>query len=282
MERGFIRLSAAVVDGKVEIYIEDSGPGIPASKRKQLFQKFQESLDTLQQGTGIGLAVCRSIMDLMGGSITLDESYDSGIPGAPGSRFVLELNADRMSSDRLSFMRSTMGSDSYKTLRFKSSRTDLSVDDFRGSESLLRMSSLSAAVGDAAAAVRATQTGGEPSTEQKEEELIPDTMSVLFVDDDTVLRKLFVRSINKALPEWSVEQCSNGETALRLTDFKYYDIIFMDQYMASADRQLLGTETVRALRAKGVGSVICTYNLEDETDHSTYSSMLQVVYQPTI
>jgi two-component system, sensor histidine kinase ChiS len=33
VEEGFVRLSAAVVDGNVRIIVEDSGPGIPVEKR---------------------------------------------------------------------------------------------------------------------------------------------------------------------------------------------------------------------------------------------------------
>ena len=51
VDKGFIRLKAEVVDNEVRIYIEDSGPGIPKSKREMLFSKFQESLDSLSQGT---------------------------------------------------------------------------------------------------------------------------------------------------------------------------------------------------------------------------------------
>jgi signal transduction histidine kinase len=51
VEEGFIRLRAEVVDDHVELSVEDSGPGIPMEKRKQLFNKFQESLDVLGQGT---------------------------------------------------------------------------------------------------------------------------------------------------------------------------------------------------------------------------------------
>jgi signal transduction histidine kinase len=56
---GFIRFRAAVVDGVVEVYVEDSGPGIPIEKRGALFEKFQSSLDVLSQGTGIGLSLVR-------------------------------------------------------------------------------------------------------------------------------------------------------------------------------------------------------------------------------
>ena len=52
VEKGYICLRANVVNGQVEVSVEDSGPGIPESKRNRLFAKFQESLDELNQGTG--------------------------------------------------------------------------------------------------------------------------------------------------------------------------------------------------------------------------------------
>lgn len=51
VHEGFIRLRAEVVDGEVNLFVEDSGPGIPVDKRAILFSKFQESLDSLSQGT---------------------------------------------------------------------------------------------------------------------------------------------------------------------------------------------------------------------------------------
>jgi signal transduction histidine kinase len=51
VESGYVRLCAQVVDGMVELSIEDSGPGIPPEKQGLLFNKFQESLDSLSQGT---------------------------------------------------------------------------------------------------------------------------------------------------------------------------------------------------------------------------------------
>ena len=52
--KGFVRIRGRVdsTTGSVVIDIEDSGPGIPVNKRHQLFNKFQESLDSLHQGTG--------------------------------------------------------------------------------------------------------------------------------------------------------------------------------------------------------------------------------------
>jgi signal transduction histidine kinase len=51
VESGYVRLRAQVAEGMVELSIEDSGPGIPPEKRGSLFNKFQESLDSLSQGT---------------------------------------------------------------------------------------------------------------------------------------------------------------------------------------------------------------------------------------
>ena len=51
VDKGFIKLRAEVVNGEVTIFVEDSGPGIPKEKREILFNKFQESLDSLSQGT---------------------------------------------------------------------------------------------------------------------------------------------------------------------------------------------------------------------------------------
>ena len=51
VDSGYVRLRAQVVDGIVEVSVEDSGPGIPPDKRNLLFSKFQESLDSLSQGT---------------------------------------------------------------------------------------------------------------------------------------------------------------------------------------------------------------------------------------
>ena len=81
---GFIRLQAVVVNGLVRIHVDDSGCGVPQDKQKTLFNKFQESLDVLSQGTGIGLFLCKNLMELMGGEIRLDDDYHSGIPGCPG------------------------------------------------------------------------------------------------------------------------------------------------------------------------------------------------------
>jgi hypothetical protein len=174
-------------------------------------------LDTLQQGTGIGLAVCHSVMSLMGGSIELDANYDSQVegPNCKGARFVVNLALEPISPGRLALMTNAMTSDSYKSLTRRGSSsfnlgvaTPLAIGQRRPSS----LSELSANVLQSSAHSerdllpdRGQETAAGPKP-------LPDKLNVLFVDDDMILRKLFVRSLMKALPEWHVEQCSNGET----------------------------------------------------------------------
>jgi CheY-like chemotaxis protein len=52
------------------------------------------------------------------------------------------------------------------------------------------------------------------------------------------------------MPEWDVQEAASGETALRLADMQSYDLTFLDLYMASVEKQLMGTETARPLRER--------------------------------
>ena len=65
--------------------IEDTGPGIPPDKADFIFEKFTK-IDMFTEGLGLGLFLCRRVVQLMGGSLTLDSEYTGG------SRFVVKLS----------------------------------------------------------------------------------------------------------------------------------------------------------------------------------------------
>ena len=92
---------------------------------------------------------------------------------------------------------------------------------------------------------------------------LPKGLSVLIVDDDMVLRKMLKRTMKKVTTDWTIWEAGNGETALQLADVQHFDLIFLDQYMPSVTRQLLGTETAQELRTKGVQSTICGLSAND-------------------
>jgi two-component system sensor histidine kinase KdpD len=65
-----VRISAQADDERVVITVDDEGPGLPTSDRDQLFDKFQRGRDEgTVVGAGLGLAICRAIIQAHGGNI---------------------------------------------------------------------------------------------------------------------------------------------------------------------------------------------------------------------
>jgi signal transduction histidine kinase len=64
------------------VFVQDQGIGIPEEQQPRLFNTFSRLVTRQQfEGTGLGLATCRRIAELHGGSIAVQSE-----PGA-GSRF---------------------------------------------------------------------------------------------------------------------------------------------------------------------------------------------------
>jgi PAS domain S-box-containing protein len=96
--RGPIVVAAQVIDGSVEIRVEDEGLGIPSDALSQLFQKFFR-VDTADRraikGTGLGLAISKKIIEAHGGDI----GARSDGPGK-GATFYFTVPAVREQADR--------------------------------------------------------------------------------------------------------------------------------------------------------------------------------------
>jgi signal transduction histidine kinase len=84
VEKGVVTLSAQRSGGGVRLIVEDTGPGIDPSVRERLFEPFVTTKE-VGKGTGLGLAVCRGLVESAHGTIQLDESYEGG------ARFIVEL-----------------------------------------------------------------------------------------------------------------------------------------------------------------------------------------------
>ena len=65
-------------DQKVDILVEDDGPGIPQEDIGSLFTRGARLDTTGKPGTGLGLAIVRDVAEIYGGSIHLEESEDLG------------------------------------------------------------------------------------------------------------------------------------------------------------------------------------------------------------
>jgi two-component system sensor histidine kinase KdpD len=79
---GQVRIGARMVDGMVQIRVEDSGPGVAPEALPHLFEKFYRSGSPeagSRTGTGTGLAVVRGLTEAMGGHAEAHPSELGGL-----------------------------------------------------------------------------------------------------------------------------------------------------------------------------------------------------------
>jgi two-component system NtrC family sensor kinase len=83
---GVLKLATRHVDHAVRISVSDTGEGIPADRQEAIFRPF---FTTQHQGTDLGLAMTRGIVERHGGRLEVESQ-----PGA-GSTFTLVLAVPR-------------------------------------------------------------------------------------------------------------------------------------------------------------------------------------------
>ena len=82
-----VRVSVESFDGIVQLSVSDDGPGIDASARDRLFERFARGESTTAAGSGLGLAIARELAERMDGSLELQSSEGE-------TRFALSLPAE--------------------------------------------------------------------------------------------------------------------------------------------------------------------------------------------
>jgi len=79
---GTVAFALAATDGHITLTVDDDGPGIPASDRERVFERFvrlDEGRDRAVGGTGLGLAIAREVARAHGGDVTLGDSPLGGL-----------------------------------------------------------------------------------------------------------------------------------------------------------------------------------------------------------
>ena len=82
--QGHIEVCYEMDTDSIRISVSDTGCGIPPDKLEMIFERF-EKVDSFAQGAGLGLSICKSIVEKMNGVITVDSTM--GV----GSTFTVEL-----------------------------------------------------------------------------------------------------------------------------------------------------------------------------------------------
>lgn len=76
-EQRLLRIeSRLLAGGRVEVVVSDRGPGISPQARSQIFDAY---FTTKQDGLGLGLAVCRSIIESHGGNLRVASNPEGGV-----------------------------------------------------------------------------------------------------------------------------------------------------------------------------------------------------------
>jgi signal transduction histidine kinase len=90
--QGSIKLSYTLLDDFMEIYVEDTGMGIPDHKLESIFDMYEkvEGVSEKFGGTGLGLYITRKLVELHGGTIDVASK-----PGK-GSKFTFTLPVCRL------------------------------------------------------------------------------------------------------------------------------------------------------------------------------------------
>lgn len=76
--RGEIRVEAQHVDSWCEIRITDDGPGIPPKAQDRIFKLFQTATAAERGGSGIGLALTKRVVEVHGGSVSVQSPVADG------------------------------------------------------------------------------------------------------------------------------------------------------------------------------------------------------------
>ncbi|MCI6195620.1 MAG: tetratricopeptide repeat-containing sensor histidine kinase [Prevotella sp.] len=76
-KQGSITVLTKQIEHGISFIVEDTGSGIPADKTETVFEQFTK-LDEFSQGTGMGLTLCRTIIQKLNGKIFVDTSYSGG------------------------------------------------------------------------------------------------------------------------------------------------------------------------------------------------------------
>ena len=84
-KEGTITLKTSVLGNQLLIAVEDTGSGIPDDEAEHIFERFVK-LDAFKEGLGLGLPLCRTLINRLGGNVLLDRTFKG-----PGSRFVITL-----------------------------------------------------------------------------------------------------------------------------------------------------------------------------------------------
>ena len=297
------RLSDNGVD-MIQFSVQDTGKGIPGHRLEMIFEPFRqvEFGDTRKHGgTGLGLTICKKLVEMMGGSLHVDSRVPSDVDltdvgASSGSTFVVKLpyraapapSKDEEDAARLDSLW-TVGPTRWTTFAYSTFDTDNTSSNLADTSGLSQKKS----------------TVSRPSTNKqiKSPLVIPSvpTMctttkqpshrraTILIADDDNVSRKIAVRMMRK-VHNGEILEASDGLEAIELFQKHRKEICFIlidcmmpnvdgleatlrireieRSEMAKDDCNLSGGESSNSSNCvSGRGATVMEYSLSNNIDY---------------
>ncbi|MCM3701462.1 ATP-binding protein [Paenibacillus macerans] len=213
-DQGKISLDAEVVDGTAYIHIRDTGIGMDEETRQRVFLPYEQGDSTAARaggGFGLGLSICKQLVELHGGTITVQSTLGQG------SEFTFTLPAAGEEAE-------------------VSEQPILAHDVFHSyAESAAELAD-EAGIRDAAG-----------HRAQAVAELPPEAVSkprLLIVDDDRLNLKIIADILGSV--QYEITTAASGDEALPLLDNIRFDLIISDVMMPG----MSGYELTQAIRKR--------------------------------
>ena len=202
----------------IEITVSDTGIGIPRDKLDRIFESFEQgdgSTARIYGGTGLGLAVTKQLVELHGGTLTVNSNIGVGSQFS----FTLPISSQPL-ADRAE--KSSLPSQStLPTVVNPSPPEDIKVITVHNREE----------------ALLADQVSDLP--------INPQEFKILVVDDEPVNRQVIINQLS--LNHYQVTQAANGPDALALMEQGFKpDLLLLDVMMP----RMTGYEVCRKIREK--------------------------------
>jgi signal transduction histidine kinase/AraC-like DNA-binding protein len=260
-ECGEIALGAEALERELQIWVRDTGVGIPAEIQGEIFEPFVRGVPArgTRPGVGLGLSIARWLVTLHAGRLSVESV------AGQGSTFRIWLPLARLAAqstgaqqDALLLISSREQPDS-AVLELAAER-NLQVWRMR---TLADLEALPAGVAPSALAwdieharpedwaiVRALRAmpvlarlplivfrGGEVTLPASGTAIasLPVDGGVLIVDDDSATRDLYRRLIERALPGYSIRTAGDGRSAIELLNHERPALVILDLVMPGVD-----------------------------------------------
>ncbi len=203
-DAGKVTLKAALNNGELVVSVIDSGSGIKPEDQPLVFEKFKQVGDTMTdkpQGTGLGLPICKEIVEHLGGRLWLESEI--GV----GSTFMFSLPVSNTQSAPVSFF--TTGEHHHKNTLLSNEGEEVSYLWQTDSQSL--------------------EQAIKVSLEQSSTVKVAKMPTILVIDDNMNIRQFLHQELSAV--DYEVREASSGAEGLAMIAEQKPDLIILDVKM---------------------------------------------------